>query len=85
MSSKDMEKTISELISAGDNFKEKISHEVVLGLRDIFFEKNKDNESRWDSFDIADVFKNLTLEDVVTQCYVYRNKLKTIESLLQHD
>ncbi|MEI6774518.1 MAG: hypothetical protein WCL18_07210 [bacterium] len=84
MPAKDMEKTISELISVGDNFKEKIPHEVILGLRDVFFEKNKDNEKRWDSFDIADVFKNITLEQVITQCHVYRNTLKTMESL-KHD
>lgn len=81
MSSHDMEKTISKLISVGDVFKEKIPHEVILGLRDIFFNKNKDNEKVWDSFDVDSLFQNITLEQLITQLHSYKNALKTREKL----
>lgn len=81
MRKEDAIKILEENLPVSEQFEVNLSDDLVLRLRDIFFQKNKDNQWHRDKFDKEDLFKNLSIDQVVSQLFYYQSFLKIREEL----
>ena len=82
MPTHEMQEILHPLISTAANFEDKLPHDLLLRLRDIFFQK-KWNEKIWDTFNGEVLFQNTSLDSIISQLYFQQELLKETESMIQ--
>lgn len=77
MSQEAMADVLRPILSHADTFEGKIPNDLLIRLKDMFFNSNKENE--WTPFTINDLFSNLSLDTILSKLVFEKQLLEETE------
>ncbi len=80
MAQNEMENVLNPIISHADTFEWKIPNDLLIRLKNIFWEKDKGNE--WKRFTAEDLLKNVSLDNILSTLAFKKELLKKTERKL---